>query len=114
MSRNAKLALFMAVAISAAAIVWWKLGARVDPARALFADALPAWQVVRLRPGSVAGNSVEARNAVARIEELAQKWPRVRSELDRITDKWPDEDVVRDAARTLDEALRDAGLAYYV
>src|SRR5262245_58540829 len=107
-SRRIALGLSVAAALGAAALLVWRR-TRPDPAQVLFAEAIPDWQVERARAGSGAGG--EAARAMLRA---AVPFPAVAPELARLDEAWPDERAVRASAAALNQALRAAGLRYFL
>jgi hypothetical protein len=98
-------------AIGAGAAIFYGLRrpAPPDPALELMRTALPRWQVWRARPGAnAAGPAAQALLA------QAATWPRVAGALGALDVAWPDNEGVRVAVKSVNQALADARLPFFI
>ena len=98
--------LLLTLALGAGAVVY-KTRPRPAPARTLFQETLPGWQVARFRAGSAA-------DAATAVQREAQAWPALAAALARLDQAWPDEAAVRDAAEGANRAALSSGLPYFL
>src|SRR5205814_2421047 len=84
------------------------LGLGPGPAREMMRHALPAWQSARARGDAAGGEAGRALMASAR------RWPDVAAGFEAIDRAWPRAEPVRAAAKSINHALRDARLPYFV
>lgn len=75
--------------------------------RALFRTQLPDWVVAKSR-------GVGSDAALAACVEAARPWPRVAAALGALDGAWGDAAQLQAATATLNAALKEAGLAYWV
>ena len=83
-------------------------------ARQLFEKQLPSWQIARVRQAKAGAPGPANGPAQGQGALHAALWPQVDAALGQLDAVWPDEAAVREAAATLNRALRQSGLRYYV
>lgn len=109
MRRWLLLAVIALLALAGGALWWRHTHLPPDPARELFRVKLPAWQTERARAWSIANGP-----AALALLHAARPWPAVAETLRAIDGSWPDDEKVRAAATSANQALRSAGLSYFL
>jgi hypothetical protein len=100
-------AIVAAAATGIGAYVW--LRPKSDPTLEMMRSAFPAWQAARGRRGSEPGGP-----AAQALFAQARGWPQLASAFATLDRVWPDQDGVSGALKTVNQALANAGLPYFI